>query len=264
MFDTPAQALRGVELLAAFSLLTQSLELWLLRRTVADTGVWRLALLRADFAPFPRPLRALLDGLLGYRGFRVLLLMRGLGAVALIVHPHWLVPALLLASSVLIAMRWRGSFNGGSDFMTLVVLTALSLAAGFESRPIVALGCLWYIVIQTCNSYFLAGVVKLRTASWRSGEALPDFLTHAIYENGRVMRWLPRRALHTRLASWAVIGLECTFPLALIDRRLCLGYIAMALTFHIINVYVFGLNRFVWAWAATYPALWYCSGRLLG
>jgi hypothetical protein len=44
----------------------------------------------------------------------------------------------------------------------------------------------------------------------------------------------------------------------------CVAIVAVALAFHIANVYVFGLNRFVWAWAATYPALYFCSRSHFG
>ena len=36
----------------------------------------------------------------------------------------------------------------------------------------------------------------------------------------------------------------------------------VALGFHLANVYAFGLNRFLFAWLAAYPALYYCSSLL--
>jgi hypothetical protein len=51
-----------------------------------------------------------------------------------------------------------------------------------------------------------------------------------------------------------VIAFECAFPLALIDARL-LSLLGIA--FHVVNARVLGLNRFLWAWLAAYPALWF-------
>ena len=31
--------------------------------------------------------------------------------------------------------------------------------------------------------------------------------------------------------------------------------LALGFTFHVVNAFVLGLNRFVWAWVATYPAI---------
>ena len=59
--------------------------------------------------------------------------------------------------------------------------------------------------------------------------------------------------------AWSVIGFECLFPLAWFDPRLCLLLMAAGAGFHLLNSYVFGLNRFLFAWLAAYPALWFCS-----
>jgi len=193
---------------------------------------------------------------------------RGLAAVALFATtfvafvPGLPLVLLLWASTALIALRWRGSVNGGSDFMTLVVLGALSVARAAPERPLVSLGCLWYVAIQACNSYFIAGLVKLKAASWRQGRALPAFLADAAYDASALRSWLTRHPRFARVLGWAVMALECSFPLALVHPTLCTLLVTLALAFHIANVYVFGLNRFLWAWAATYPALFFASHHL--
>ena len=40
----------------------------------------------------------------------------------------------------------------------------------------------------------------------------------------------------------------------------CAGILVAAIGFHLVNFYAFGLNRFLFAWAAAYPALYFCSG----
>src|SRR5690606_25946736 len=59
-------------------------------------------------------------------------------------------------------------------------------------------------------------------------------------------RWLAR----------ATIVFECTFPLALFDRRVCAVYLVLGFFFHLANAAVLGLNRFLHIWLAAYPAVY--------
>ena len=43
------------------------------------------------------------------------------------------------------------------------------------------------------------------------------------------------------------------------DVRLAVGFCAVAIGFHFLVYWFFGLNRFVWAWLASYPAVLYCA-----
>jgi hypothetical protein len=263
LFATPTAALVGVSRLIAVAVALQTLELLAVRRVAADDGVWRWATVRRELDGIPRPLRWLLDQLLGYRGLVAVLAVRLIAALALLAVVHVALVAVLLVSTILLALRWRGSVNGGSDFMTLVVLTALTVATALPDRPLVTAGALLYIALQACNSYVVAGVVKLRSARWRDGTALPAFLTGAVHDPRRLLAICARAPWLARLAGWSVIALELSFPLALVSPRICAVLVGIALAFHAGNVHAFGLHRFLWAWAATYPALFYAS-RVVG
>jgi hypothetical protein len=111
--------------------------------------------------------------------------------------------------------------------------------------------------VQLTLSYFMAGITKLRHADWRGGDALASF----VGEYG-APGWLTR-ALHGRArlaaSSWGVLGFECGFPLAWSGPRACALLLCAGLCFHLGAWLLFGLNRFVFAWAAAYPALYWCS-----
>jgi hypothetical protein len=158
-------------------------------------------------------------------------------------------------------IRWRGAFNGGSDFMTLVVLSGGLLAhgVGFWAHP--SLGWqagLWYICIHAISSYFMSGWVKLKHAQWRSGQALTIFLGNAVHGP------LPARSLFkqpwlARLVAWAFILWECAFPVALTGPVSAQIMCLLAAIFHFLVFWHFGLNRFFWAWVTCFPAVIYCS-----
>lgn len=255
-----ADFVRGFEVLLGWSLLLQTLEQWRVQRLdrVSDWSVQRL-----EMPAQPPGLRALADALftrpgpylamLGLRGALALALMAGLlpaaGAVALFVI------------ALLLLLRWRGAFNGGSDFMTLVGLTGLLIAhlwgawAGMEAGWRAGL---WYVALQSITSYFVSGWVKLLRPEWRRGEALPLFLDTGVY-GPLAPDSVFRHPLVARLVSWSFTVWEGCAPLALLDLRIAALFCAVAALFHFLVFWFFGLNRFFWAWVATFPAVMYAA-----
>lgn len=254
-------AISWVARLIALAVVLQTIEILMLRASIMDSGVWTWIVLKQEFTVFPAPLQQFFDHALKYSNFICLLYLQFIIAVSLIIFPTSIASFYLCGSVTLCCLRWRGTFNGGSDFMTLVVLPATSVALIFQGNPGIEKACLWYIAIQTCSSYFSAGLSKLRTENWRTGKALIGFLHSAIYQTRNPLDRLIRLPYIAFLASWMVILFECSFPIALISTDFCRFYIGASFAFHLANFYVFGLNRFLFAWMATYPALYYCSHR---
>ncbi|HKU43675.1 MAG TPA: hypothetical protein VJR89_36200 [Polyangiales bacterium] len=243
----------------ALALLLQTVELLQLRRRFADDGVWSWPILRREQLALPALLRWLLDWAMPYRAFVALLVARLACCIALLGDLPYVLP-ILLFSQIAICVRCRGTFNGGSDYMSVQVLLALNAALW----PPLQRAALLYIAVQSVLSYFNAGVVKLKEPSWRDGSALLALLRARAAPVAQQLAAALATPLRRRIAARGVIALEaCAAPLALIDPRLCAGFLALGLGFHTLNAYVFGLNRFLFAWAATYPALFFCS-ELLG
>lgn len=246
---------RGLAIAAAIA----ALELVRVRRALADTGVFAWPVLRRELAGAPRALRALADALLSYRGTLVVLALQLGGALALpwLAHPApaWLV----FATSLAIAVRFRGSYNGGSDSMILIVALAVALARTAPGSRLAVAG-LAYAAAQLVLSYFIAGVAKLADPAWRRGTALPIVVRLPQYQVAPAAQAVLSRPTVARLAGWAMLGFECGFPLALTDRTACLVLLTTGAGFHLTNAVVFGLNRFLWAWLAAYPALVYWAG----
>lgn len=248
-------ALLWTERLAAFALALQTIELLQLRRAWSDTGIWRWSLLRAEQRALPWPLRPLFALLSPAPNFTVLLALRLLAALMLGVgQVLWVAPVLLL-SQVAIGLRFRGTFNGGSDTMSVVVLLGLSIAAVAPTSPLALKAGLLYIAVQTTLSYFVAGIGKLKNAEWRTGTAPASFFSSERY--GAPL-WLRRSLSAGRcplFLGWCVLVFECGAPLAWSSPRLCAAFVAAGLAFHLGTWLLFGLNRFVWIWTAAYPAL---------
>ena len=260
---TPEAAALGLcARLLGLAVVLQSVELLQIRRTFSPGGIWTWEVLQDDLRAFPAPLRALLGPLLRPFGFTVVVGLRLVAAALLAATATPAALPVLLAAQVLVGLRWRGAFNGGSDAMTLVVLLGLCVAAVAPEIPLVQRGALLHIALQAALSYFVAGVVKLRGRRWRDGTALFEFVRCARYQvPATAQRWLARRPVAVA-ASWSVMLFDTAFPLALLHPTACHVALALALLFHLANVWLFGLNRFLFAWASAWPAVWYAAALL--
>jgi len=260
---TTPLAARALECLFALSAGIQTLEYLRMRPAMNQHGLWAWTIQRQDI---PNAMaQKMFDGLFAEKIFTSLLWARLLALTSLVfLGANLGNVTFLFISNLLVLIRWRGAFNGGSDFMTLVVLTGLLISqwvAYFENSELGWRACFWYITIQSMTSYFVSGAVKLLRPEWRNGSAMTIFLNAAIHGPLRENHLL-RNAHLAALGSWTFILWECAAPLALLDARLAVVFCAIATFFHFLVFWFFGLNRFFWAWMASFPAIVWCAGQI--
>ncbi|MGB0660250.1 MAG: HTTM domain-containing protein [Mangrovicoccus sp.] len=195
---------------------------------------------------------------------RALFLLRGCLCLPLLFgfHSEWALLA-LFALSLPILSHFQGPYNGGSDKMTLLILTCLTAARFAPTEPLQELAC-GYLAAQLILSYFMSGYVKIVNPSWRSGEALCDVFRFSAYPVSEALRdWAERpRVLWTM--GWAVMLFELVFPLAFLSLPSLGLALGIAALFHGANACLFGLNRFLWIWITAYPSLIWLQLRLIG
>lgn len=247
------------EKIIIFALFFQSIEFLLLKESYNNKGVWQWELIKKEYYIFPKFSQFFLNFCLSYPNFLYLLILRIIICALGIVFPSVLVIYFLLLSQILICLRWRGTFNGGSDYMSLIILTALALFWTFPSNETVQLLAIFYIAIQSLSSYFVAGVVKIKNVKWRTGKALKTFFNCTIFDDNNLTKLFKDNNFLLFSASWSIMLFELAAPIIFFSPNFCLSYISLAFVFHLANFYFFGLNRFIFSWLATYPALYYCS-----
>lgn len=160
--------------------------------------------------------------------------------------------SLLVLTTYAISVFWNGSFNGGSDGMTFHLALAWAVSLWL---PQWEGACLMYVMALTTTSYFIAGFSKLLAGGWTDGSSMTRLLTSSPSIHPGYLRNLLLHLPRTRtLSSLLVILFELSFPLVLIKPELRPIYLAAGLAFHLANYFLFGLNRFVWIWMASYPA----------
>ena len=267
MMLTLDQAVDLLLVLAAVSVIIQCAEALRLQAAATALAPWPWTIQRDDLKDSAPAVRALFDRLYRPGVHRAQLLVHALLAASLpTVGPSAASAVALVVSQVIIAIRARGAFNGGSDFMTLAVLTGIAVGAVCEpwlGKSLAWQAGLWLISIQALSSYFLSGTVKLRYAGWRNGRALPALLDGGLY--GPLPDSSPLRRPAVAIAcSWAFIVWEAAFPLAMIDPRVTTLWCGIGVVFHFLVWWFFGLNRFFWAWLATFPALIGCATLVQG
>ena len=250
--------------LLALSLIVQTLEFMALGRMHHVRTIWHWSVQKQDVRHTWSWLQRLLARIFSPRLHRHHLAIRLVAAASLFFTSSAYVSIALFASTLLLLIRWRGSFNGGSDFMTIVALTGLVVAeAGglLFGKDLAWKAALWYVNLQAITSYFVSGSVKLLSAEWRDGRALTYFLDQAIY--GPLPGSSIFRRRHVAAAcSWAFIIWEMIFPLSLAGPALAAGLCCIAACFHLLVFRYFSLNRFFWAWIVCFPAVIYCSSQL--
>ena len=250
-------ALMGTAHILALTLIFQAVELSICSGQKSFFKIWSFKNLRQDLErglPLPN---ALLPFIFSANAFRVILAVQVLAALASFLFPFFSVFLVLFLTHLLICIRFRGTFNGGSDMMIFVVLTGVLIVLASASENFQKLGLI-YIAIHTLYSYFKAGFAKIIQADWRSGRALPAFLDRSLLPDAKkIARGLQGQSAVCFILCWSVL----IFELAAIALPLFPGfvgaYFTLILLFHFGIYLSFGLNRFFWAWLCAWPAVFY-------
>lgn len=259
------QTLRWLSLFLGVSLLIQTVEFFRLQNDMTGRGVWVWSVLRKELPQNAIQALKFFDFLFDEKIHFYHLCLRLLAVFCLLLNgssPGLMV--VLFLSHVCLLFRFRGAFNGGSDFLTLVVITGLMLSEIFHLINPIDWGYkagFWYITLHTVSSYFISGWVKLKRREWRDGTALVMFLDGGIYGPLGKHSVFRTRSIAV-LCSWSFILWEGVAPFLLLSADVAFVYCHIAALFHFLVFWFFGLNRFFWAWCASFPALLYCAGRL--
>ena len=168
----------------------------------------------------------------------------------------------LVGLSIAHLVRFDGPYNGGSDRMTLLILICLCLAH-LAPTPYLQELALGYLAVQLTLSYVMSGAVKIVNTEWRDGSALRDVFLFSAYPVSEATRGWAERPQLLWAMGWSVMVFELIFPLFLLTQPMLIVGLSIAALFHLANFYLFGLNRFFWAWIAAYPSLLWFQERFV-
>jgi hypothetical protein len=259
--------IRLTSVLLGVSLLLGALEQLSIVREYRSDGLYSWKVFRSQFPEFSFPVaRPLLSAAFGYTGVCVLQGGAVLSALLLIAPGFPVFACFLAAAAALLikfALAYRSFYGSdGSDQMETIVLAGLCAALALFPAKWANLG-IAFIAAESALSYCASGVSKVFSRSWMSGDAAFRIFNTYTYGNGFTASALRRYPRAARPLCWLIVAYECAFPLCLIlPPKIALAILVLGVLFHVLNALVMGLNKFLWAFVATYPALFYCNREI--
>ncbi|GHD98425.1 hypothetical protein [Streptomyces alanosinicus] len=258
----PAAALRLTEVLAATGVLLGSLEYLARPRTLADTSLSSWPILRLRHPRYATGLLGVtLSRTVAYPRVLAVLAIRAAAAACLITTEfdgavHTVLLATVVVTTMTLVVRGLGG-GEGADQVLRITFCALLLTDLHPTATTTRL-TLWFLALQACLAYFSSGIHKVTSPVWLDGTGLTGVLRTRRYGHWRLGAAL---AAHPALARWASRGVgltETLFPLVLIAPPSWLPVLlALGVLFHLACAVIMGLNCFVWAFTALYPAVAY-------
>jgi len=194
---------------------------------------------------------------------RRLFLPRFILALLLIVgfQTAWVALALFILGMAMLH-RFQGPYNGGSDRMSLLIMSFLVLTY-FAPTTFWQEMAFGYLALQLVFSYFFSGWVKVVNPEWRSGRALCDVFQFSVYPVSESLRQWSTSPRILFSAAWGVMLFELVFPATLLSQTGLIVALVIAASFHFANACLFGLNRFFWIWLAAYPSILWFQARFI-
>ena len=265
--STIYQFITGIVTLGLLIACIEDLFTW---STFTERGLmsWKISRLSVPWISKGRFTR-ILDFLLNDSCFRYVLITKCVITLLLFVYCFYAVPpsflfALLLCLQGLLSFRSQYGLDGAHQ-MNFCVLLALFSGTLFGMNSILATISLWFITASLLVSYLVAGVIKLFSPIWQTGGALPlIFSTHS-YGSSFFYGVLRKKKEIPLLLCWSVVLFETLFISVLFFNPVtACFFLLIGFLFHVFNALFMGLNGFLFAFTAPYPALLYSVYQIHG
>jgi len=194
--------------------------------------------------------------------FKMSIYLRIVGSTLLFVFALFNVvsPVLFIALLVLnmfVFLRTPYSLDGGYQMSIMVLLgTSLGSLWGLDSK--LAQFGLFFIGAQLAACYMISGVTKLVSPIWRRSYAMNAVFATKTYGHPFIYNLISRSPWIGRFATWSVILFEILFfTVFFFNPWMSFLFLFMGFLFHLGNAIFMGLNDFLFAFLAAYPAFVY-------
>ncbi|WP_051062157.1 alpha/beta fold hydrolase [Ilumatobacter nonamiensis] len=165
----------------------------------------------------------------------------------------------LAGSSLLLHPRHHHGTDG-SDHVSFLVQSVSLVGRLGHRRPSIVDAALWTVALQSTMSYAVSGWVKLTSATWRRGEALPAVMRTTNYGDASLYRLLKSHPSATKATGAFVLAIESLFPVVFFSRgRLTKVFTGATAGMHLGIARAMGLGRFVPSFLSMHPAVLYTA-----
>lgn len=146
----------------------------------------------------------------------------------------------------------------GADQMSFIIAITVLLCFSFSTDEVIQIIGVAFISGQLIIAYLASGFSKLFSESWRTGKAAKGVLSTVTYGNGWTSSFIAKSRYVPLIICWSTIAWEILFPaIFFFDGYVFLFGLTVGVIFHLLVATVMGLNAFVWAFGAAYPAVYY-------
>jgi hypothetical protein len=254
----PAQALNFAVRFSALAQLIGLLELSFARKELAPDGFldWSLiGLLSPRTQTRVGSLFRRSFGRLSSRAVVVIAVLDAVVAGTLLLWPSVLFLIALAAAIQMILMKRHHLTVDGSDQMLLMVLL-VCLLGRIGNEAVTNRAAVSFLAAELTLAYLVAGFSKAASGYWRSGDAITMIVQTRMYGQPKAARAVADHPSIGCVAAYAVICWESVFLLCVTAPPVVvILLLAMGVGFHLGCAIVMGLNRFLWAFVASYPSL---------
>lgn len=263
----PESTISAVERLNAVCALVGALEQLSRISDYRDDGTVSWQVMRERFPDQDHWKVRVMDRVFSYPGVAAMTIVRGLAAARLLLGRPGPTERKLL-DGVLVASASVGNarthYGGdGSDHISYVGLVTTFLARLFPDDAHAQRVCMKFLSFQACLSYPVSGAVKVASPTWRSGRAITGIFRTSTYGDKWLYELTKKHPAIPVLLAWMVILGELAFPLVLVaPKPVARAILTTSTMFHLANGRFMGLNRFVWGFASSYPAVAHMSRGL--
>ncbi len=153
--------------------------------------------------------------------------------------------------------------SDGSDQMTMLIIITFILCQVPLNNTLLLNAGIWFIALQSCLSYTVAGISKLVSVEWRTSIAMRLIFSTKTFGSRKAALFLKKYRFINILLCWNVMLTEALFPACLLlPLPFAIIFLLWGFTFHLLNAIIMGLNSFFWAFMATYPAIIYVNMQI--
>jgi len=264
-FTDPLHVLLFLKFFISVSLLLSSIQHLINIKQFSESGLlpWSILRKRKSFYAFNT---FLFDRLYNKNGFCWLNILRVIIVLLFIIDFKEINFYLLIAVSLitfLIYLR-TGLMNNAADQVNNIALTGLILNAIFRSINTDNI-IIYFFSVLLIISYFTSGLLKINEIKWRSGYYLKRVLimrSHHNENDGGFFQKIDNN--YYQIFSQITITWQLISVLApLFPYYILIGYVIIALFFHIATGIFMGLQNFIFTFTAFLPALIFLNHKVL-
>jgi hypothetical protein len=256
-----------IQTIASIAVIIDCIEVIIERYQYSSKGIFNFEFSRMNKKwMLHRYLDRFFNILFGYPNYILLIIVQLVVGVLVIsqIFINFSIFLILIIFIILLLSHVRNHLGmSGADQMQVIIFTCLLVFYLSPSNSIVQKLAIFFICFQSLLSYFVSGLAKLSSSTWKNGTAITDIMNTESFGNKVFAKILIDKPSLSKLVCWCIILFECSFPMLIYTGLYTASFfIIFGILFHLSIAILMRFNSFFWSFIATYPALLYLATEI--